>query len=38
MDDGTIYRAKEFIDTTYEGDLMAMAGVTFTVGREATTR
>jgi hypothetical protein len=37
MIDGTIYRAKEFIDTTYEGDLMAQAGVTFTVGREATT-
>ena len=37
MADGTIYRAKEFIDTTYEGDLMAMAGVTFTVGRESTT-
>ena len=27
MTDGTIYRAREFIDTTYEGDLMAMAGV-----------
>jgi hypothetical protein len=37
MHDGTIYRAKEFIDTTYEGDLMALAGVIFTVGREATT-
>jgi hypothetical protein len=37
MNDGTIYRAKEFIDATYEGDLMALAGVTFTVGREATT-
>jgi hypothetical protein len=24
-----------FIDATYEGDLMAMAGVSFTVGREA---
>ncbi len=35
MSDGTIYRAKEFIDTTYEGDLMAMAGVTFTYGRES---
>ncbi len=35
MADGTIYRAKEFIDTTYEGDLMAMAGVSNTVGREA---
>jgi hypothetical protein len=36
MEDGTIYRAKMFIDATYEGDLMAMAGVTFTVGREGT--
>lgn len=36
MSDGTTYQAKEFIDTTYEGDLMAMAGVTFTVGREGT--
>jgi hypothetical protein len=35
MNDGTVYRASEFIDTTYEGDLMAMAGVSFTVGREA---
>lgn len=26
--------AKEFIDCTYEGDLMAMAGVSYTVGRE----
>jgi hypothetical protein len=34
MADGTIYIAKEFIDTTCEGDLMAMAGVPFTVGRE----
>lgn len=36
MTDGTIYRAREFIDTTYEGDLMAMAGVSFTWGREST--
>ena len=36
MADGTSYQAREFIDTTYEGDLMAMAGVSFTVGREAT--
>jgi hypothetical protein len=35
MEDGTIYRARIFIDGTYEGDLMAMAGVTFTVGRES---
>lgn len=26
--------AKEFLDCTYEGDLMAMAGVSFTLGRE----
>lgn len=35
--DGTVFRAKQFIDTSYEGDLMAAAGVTFTVGREANT-
>ena len=34
MQDGTVFRAREFIDTTYEGDLMAAAGVTFTWGRE----
>ena len=38
MEDGSVYRAKQFIDTSYEGDLMAAAGVTFTVGREATTQ
>ncbi len=27
-------RAKEFVDCTYEGDLMAMSGVSYTVGRE----
>lgn len=35
MEDGTIYRAQVFIDATYEGDLMAKAGVSFAVGREA---
>jgi hypothetical protein len=35
MENGQIYRAKLFIDATYEGDLMAKAGVSFTVGREA---
>jgi hypothetical protein len=30
-----IVRAKQFIDCSYEGDLMAKAGVAFTVGREA---
>ncbi|RIV20688.1 FAD-dependent oxidoreductase [Fibrisoma montanum] len=28
-------RAKMFIDATYEGDLMARAGVNYTIGREA---
>ncbi len=35
MEDGTVYRGKQFIDTTYEGDLMAKAGVSFLTGREA---
>ncbi|WP_018620444.1 FAD-dependent oxidoreductase [Spirosoma luteum] len=30
-----VIRAKQFIDCTYEGDLMAKAGVSFIVGREA---
>jgi FAD dependent oxidoreductase len=30
-----IINAKQFIDCTYEGDLMAKAGVSFTIGREA---
>ncbi len=33
-EDGTVFRAKVFIDTTYEGDLMARAGVTYTLMRE----
>lgn len=32
---GDAYEAKVFIDATYEGDLMAAAGVSYTVGREA---
>ncbi len=35
---GKTYRGKIFIDATYEGDLMAAAGVTFAVGREANSR
>jgi hypothetical protein len=38
MEDGTIYRGKVFIDTTYEGDLMAKAGVSYMVGREPNSR
>jgi hypothetical protein len=32
---GNVYKAKMFIDATYEGDLMAAAGVDYHVGREA---
>jgi hypothetical protein len=32
---GKAYRGKMFIDATYEGDLMAAAGVSYTLGREA---
>jgi hypothetical protein len=34
--DGKTYRARGFADATYEGELMALAGVSFTVGREST--
>lgn len=33
--DGQTYSGKMFLDTTYEGDLMAAAGVDYHVGREA---
>lgn len=35
---GTVYHARRFIDATYEGDLMAAAGVSFTTGRESNDR
>jgi hypothetical protein len=35
MESGNRFRAKMFIDATYEGDLMAQAHVSYTVGREA---
>lgn len=31
---GKMFKGKMFIDATYEGDLMASAGVSYTVGRE----
>jgi len=31
---GKVYRGKIFVDATYEGDLMASASVSYTVGRE----
>jgi hypothetical protein len=33
-EDGAVFRAKMFIDATYEGDLMAKAGVSYTLMRE----
>lgn len=35
MESGREFQGKMFIDATYEGDLMAAAGVSYTVGREA---
>jgi hypothetical protein len=33
-EDGRMFRAKMFLDTTYEGDLMAKGGVSYTLQRE----
>lgn len=35
MENGDIFKSAVYIDATYEGDLMAMAGVSYRVGREA---
>lgn len=35
-ENGATFRAKVFADATYEGDLMAQAGVAYTFGREST--
>jgi hypothetical protein len=35
LTDGTTVRARYYMDATYEGDLMAQAGVDFTLGRES---
>ncbi|HEV2017858.1 MAG TPA: FAD-dependent oxidoreductase [Gemmatimonadaceae bacterium] len=35
---GNRLRAKLFLDSSYEGDLMAQAGVTYTIGRESVTK
>ena len=35
MESGLTFSGKMFIDATYEGDLMAVAGVSYTFGREA---
>lgn len=34
-EDGEVFLGKMFLDCTYEGDLMAAAGVTYTTGRES---
>ena len=34
-ENGNVFRAKMYADATYEGDLFAKAGVSFTVGRES---
>jgi hypothetical protein len=35
MLNGSTYRARMFVDATYEGDLLAAAGISYHVGREA---
>jgi hypothetical protein len=35
LENGSSFTAKVFLDCTYEGDLMAQAGVSYTVGRES---
>ena len=35
MESGNVFTGKMFIDATYEGDLLAAAGVSYHVGREA---
>ncbi|MBS0266013.1 MAG: FAD-dependent oxidoreductase [Planctomycetes bacterium] len=35
LEDGSRYRGQMFIDASYEGDLLAAAGVSYTVGRES---
>lgn len=37
-EEGERFAGKMFLDCTYEGDLMAAAGVTYTTGRESTDR
>ena len=34
MESGKVFQASIFIDASYEGDLMAQAGITYTIGRE----
>ena len=34
-DDGAVHRGASFVDASYEGDVMALGGVSYTWGREA---
>ena len=38
LEDGSRYEGRIFIDATYEGDLMAKAGVSYTIGRESNSK
>ena len=38
MEDGSEFTATVFIDSSYEGDVMAQSGVTYTYGREASSQ
>ena len=38
MESGRVFEGKVFVDATYEGDLLAAAGVGFHVGREANSK
>lgn len=38
MESGRVFTGKVFLDCSYEGDLMAKAGVSYTVGREANSK
>jgi hypothetical protein len=38
MESGNVYAGKVFIDASYEGDLMARAGVAYAIGREANSK
>ncbi|MGD8427079.1 MAG: FAD-dependent oxidoreductase [Balneolaceae bacterium] len=38
MESGNVYKGEIFIDATYEADLLAKAGISYTVGREANSK
>lgn len=38
MESGSVFEADVFIDASYEGDVMAIAGISYTTGREANSK